>query len=156
MTKERDEQVTAVSKGHLRHPPSQVQRRQGRHQGAQKPDHPECQTGQSGLPESGQYVCSRVLIHQVVQDSTVEKFRGSGSSSVGLSSDALPFSRATNAQVVGASTDDVSALSTLGGVVQIVGYTAMHFHLGWSGQDEGFGHRGYYIGDGRYGSVGDK
>jgi hypothetical protein len=56
----------------------------------------------------------------------------------------------------GGSTDDVSALSILGGVVQIVGYTVMHFHLGWSRPDEGFGHRGYYIGDGRYGSVGDK
>jgi hypothetical protein len=30
----------------------------------------------------------------------------------------------------------------------------LHFHLGWSGLAEGFGHRGYYTGDGRYGSVG--
>jgi hypothetical protein len=30
----------------------------------------------------------------------------------------------------------------------------MHFHLGWSGPAEGFGHGGYYAGDGRYRSVG--
>jgi hypothetical protein len=29
----------------------------------------------------------------------------------------------------------------------------MHFHPGWSGHVEGFGHRGYYTGDGHYGSV---
>jgi hypothetical protein len=30
----------------------------------------------------------------------------------------------------------------------------LHFHPGWSGLAEGFGHRGYYTGDGRYRSVG--
>jgi hypothetical protein len=30
----------------------------------------------------------------------------------------------------------------------------MHFHLGWLGPAEGFGHGDYYTGDGRYGSVG--
>jgi hypothetical protein len=29
----------------------------------------------------------------------------------------------------------------------------MHFHPGWLGPAEGFGHEGYYTGDGRYGSV---
>jgi hypothetical protein len=29
----------------------------------------------------------------------------------------------------------------------------MHFHPGWSGHGEGFGHKRYDIGDGRYGSV---
>jgi hypothetical protein len=29
----------------------------------------------------------------------------------------------------------------------------MYFHLGWSGPVEGFGHGGYYIGDGRYGYI---
>jgi hypothetical protein len=30
----------------------------------------------------------------------------------------------------------------------------MPFHQGWSGPDEGFVYRGYYVGDGRYGHVG--
>jgi hypothetical protein len=30
----------------------------------------------------------------------------------------------------------------------------MHFHLGWSRPTQGFGHRGYYAGDGRYRHVG--
>jgi hypothetical protein len=42
---------------------------------------------------------------------------------VGLSFDALLLSRASNAWTVGASNDDVSTLSTLGGVVQIGGTT---------------------------------
>jgi hypothetical protein len=29
----------------------------------------------------------------------------------------------------------------------------MHFHSGWSGPTESFGHGGYYVGDSRYGSV---
>jgi hypothetical protein len=29
----------------------------------------------------------------------------------------------------------------------------MHFHSGWSGPAESFGHGGYYTGDDRYGSV---
>jgi hypothetical protein len=51
----------------------------------------------------------------------VVKFRRSESSSVGLSFGALLPSRATNAWAVRASTDDVSTLFTLGGVVQTVG-----------------------------------
>jgi hypothetical protein len=49
------------------------------------------------------------------------KFRRSGSSPMGLSSGALLPSRATKAWAVGASTDDVSALSILDGVVQNMG-----------------------------------
>jgi hypothetical protein len=30
----------------------------------------------------------------------------------------------------------------------------MHFHPGWSGSVEGFGHGGYYVGDDHYGYVG--
>jgi hypothetical protein len=30
----------------------------------------------------------------------------------------------------------------------------MHFYPGWSGPSEGFGHRGYYVGDGCYRRVG--
>jgi hypothetical protein len=29
----------------------------------------------------------------------------------------------------------------------------MHFHPGWSGPAEGFGHGGYYAGDNRYGYI---
>jgi hypothetical protein len=29
----------------------------------------------------------------------------------------------------------------------------MHFHPGWSGPFEGFGHGDYYVGDGPYGSI---
>jgi hypothetical protein len=51
-----------MPQGHLRHPHGQVPRRQGRHQGAQKLDHPEYQTGHSSLPESGHYFCSMELV----------------------------------------------------------------------------------------------
>jgi hypothetical protein len=46
------------------------------------------------------------------------KFRRSGSSSIGESSGAILPDRATNALAMEASTDDVFALSTLGGVVR--------------------------------------
>jgi hypothetical protein len=51
----------------------------------------------------------------------VTKFRSLGSSSKGISFDALLPSRATNAWAMGASTDDVSTLSTLGRVVHTLG-----------------------------------
>jgi hypothetical protein len=53
----------------------------------------------------------------MISDSTVMKFRRMGSSSARLSFGALLPGRATNAWVVGASADDVSTLSSLGGVV---------------------------------------
>jgi hypothetical protein len=53
----------------------------------------------------------------MISDSTVMKFRRMGSSSARLSFSALLPGRATNAWVVGASVDDVSTLSSLGGVV---------------------------------------
>jgi hypothetical protein len=100
--------------------PCQVQRRQGRHQGAPKPDHMEYQTGQSSFPTSGPQFYSWELIRQTIQDSTVVKFRRSGSSSMGISSGAsLPY-RATNAWAVEAYADDVSTLSSFGGVVRTV------------------------------------
>jgi hypothetical protein len=52
------------------------------------------------------------------------KFRMSESSSARLSSSALLPSRATNAWAVGTSANDVSALSSLGGVVQTMGSAA--------------------------------
>jgi hypothetical protein len=107
-----------VPKGHLQHLPSQLQRREGRHQGAQKLDHLKSQIGQSGFPESGQHVCSRELIQQAIQDSIMVKLRRSGSSLVGLPSSALLLGQATNTWAVGASVNDVSTLSTLGGVVR--------------------------------------
>jgi hypothetical protein len=55
---------------------------------------------------------------------------------------------------MGAFANDVSTLSSLGGVVRTVGATVMHFHSGWSGPTECFGHEGYYAGDGRYRYVG--
>jgi hypothetical protein len=30
----------------------------------------------------------------------------------------------------------------------------MHFHLGWLRPSQGFGHRGFYTGDGHYGHIG--
>jgi hypothetical protein len=32
----------------------------------------------------------------------------------------------------------------------------MHFHLGWSGPVDGFGHGGYYAGDSRYEHIGNQ
>jgi hypothetical protein len=55
---------------------------------------------------------------QMISDPAVAKFRRTGSSSARLSSGALLLGRATNAWIVGTFTDDVSALSSLGGVVQ--------------------------------------
>jgi hypothetical protein len=75
-------------------------------------------TGPSGFPRSGQYFYDRKLVQQSVQDTTVTKFRRSGSSSTRASSDALLPNQITNAWAVGASTDDVSVLSTLDEVVQ--------------------------------------
>jgi hypothetical protein len=86
-------------------------------------DHPECQTGQSGFPKSGQHLCNRELIQQANQDSVTMKFRRSGSSSVRLLSGVLLPDRATNAWAVGASADDASTLCTLGRVVQTMGST---------------------------------
>jgi hypothetical protein len=67
---------------------------------------------------------SRELILQAVQDSTTAKFRRSGSSSAGLPSDTLLPGQTTNAQAMGAFADDVSVLSTLGGVVWTVSSVA--------------------------------
>jgi hypothetical protein len=110
-------------KGHLRHPPDQVQGRQGRRQGARKSNHPESQTGQSDFPELGQHICSRVLVQQVISNPTTTTFRRSGASSPRLSSGVLLSCRATNAWAMGASVDDVPTLSSLGGVVRSMGAT---------------------------------
>jgi hypothetical protein len=60
------------------------------------------------------------IILQAIQDTTAAKFRRLGSSSKGVLSDALLHGWATNVGIVGTSTDDVSALSTLGRVVWIM------------------------------------
>jgi hypothetical protein len=57
----------------------------------------------------------------MISDPTAAKFRRSGLSSARLSSDTLFLGRATNAWAVGTSVDDVSALSSLGGVVGTMG-----------------------------------
>jgi hypothetical protein len=72
----------------------------------------------SGFPGSCQYFYGRKPIQQSIQNTVVTKFRRSGSSSTGASSDALLLNRATNAWVVGASADDVFSLFTLDGVVR--------------------------------------
>jgi hypothetical protein len=112
-----------MPKGHLRHPYGQVQGWQGRHQEGQKSDHLEYQTGQSDFLESGQHLYSWELIRQMILESTTVKFRRSGSSSPRLSSNALLLGRATNAWGMGAYVDDVTTLSSLGGVVWTVGST---------------------------------
>jgi hypothetical protein len=66
----------------------------------------------------------------MISDYTTAKFRRSGLSSTQSSSGALLPSRATNAWAVGAFTDDVSTLSTLGGVVQTMGSTVDALPLG--------------------------
>jgi hypothetical protein len=116
-------QATTSPKGHLQHPPGQVQGRQGRRQGARKSDHPESQIGQSGFPESGQHICSWELVRQVVSNPTIAAFIRLGASPLRLSSGAPLFCRATNAWAVGASADDVPTLFSLGGVVRSMGAT---------------------------------
>jgi hypothetical protein len=77
-------------------------------------------TGPSDFPGSGQYFYCRKLIQQPIQDTAVTKFRRLGSSSIGASSSALLPNQATNAWAMGASANDVSALSTLDKVVRSV------------------------------------
>jgi hypothetical protein len=72
----------------------------------------------SGFPVSGKYFCARKLVQQPIQDTVTTKFKRSGSSSTGASFDTLLLDRATNVWAVGPFSDDVSALSTLGGVVR--------------------------------------
>jgi hypothetical protein len=74
--------------------------------------------GPSGFPESGQYFYSRKLVQQTIQDTAVTKFRRLRLSSIGASSGTLLLDRATNAWTMGPSADDVSSLSTFGGVVR--------------------------------------
>jgi hypothetical protein len=75
---------------------------------------------------------------------------------VRLSSDALLPGRAANTKAVGAFADDVSTMPTLDRVVWIVGLPPMHFHPGWSGPADNFGHGGYYTGDDCYRNVGQQ
>jgi hypothetical protein len=80
-------------------------------------------TGLFDFPKSDQHLCSREFIRQMISDSATSNFRRSGSSSTRLSYDTLLPDRATNAWAVGASIDDVSTLSSLGGVVWAMGAT---------------------------------
>jgi hypothetical protein len=59
----------------------------------------------------------------MISDSVMLKFRRSRLSSTRLSYDALLPGRDANAWAVGTSTDDVSTLSSLGGVVQTMDAT---------------------------------
>jgi hypothetical protein len=60
----------------------------------------------------------------MISDPTAVKFRRSESSLARLSYGALLPSQATNTWAVGTSVDDISAMSSLGGVVQTMGSTA--------------------------------
>jgi hypothetical protein len=86
-------------------------------------------TGPSGFPGSGQYLCSREFIQQAIQDTITVEFRRLGSSSKGVSINAL-LPRATNAWAVGAYADDVSALFTIGRVVWTLGSIVNALSLG--------------------------
>jgi hypothetical protein len=141
---------------HFRHPHGKVQERQGRCHEAQKSDHPISQTGPSGFPRLGQYLCSRQYVHQVIQDTIAAKFKRLGSSSKGVSYGALLPVWATNAGTMGASTDDVSALSTLGRVVRALDSTAQALLPGMVRISGRFWSWGYHAGDGRDESVGQQ
>jgi hypothetical protein len=119
----------------------------------QKIDHPKCQTGQSGFPESGQQFYSKELIRQVTQDPTTVKLRRSGLLSVGLSSDTLLLDRATNAWAMGVSADDVSAFPPWAGWYEPWSPPMVYFHPRWLGPTKGFVHGGYYTKDDLYRSV---
>jgi hypothetical protein len=111
-------------------------------------------TGPFGFPESGQYFCGRKLIQQPIQDTAMTKFRKSGSSSTRASSSALLPDRATNAWAMGPSPMMYLPCPPCAGWYGLWSPPPIHFHPGWSGPIEGFGHGGYYTRDGRYGSVG--
>jgi hypothetical protein len=83
--------------------------------------------GPYSFPRSGQYFSGRKFIQPTTQDTIAVKFRRSGASSTGASFSALLPDRATNAWSVGASTDDVSSLSSLGRVVRFVDSLANAF-----------------------------
>jgi hypothetical protein len=106
--------------------------------------------------ELDQQFCNRELIRQATHDSTAVKFRRLGSSSVRLSSDALISGQAANTKAMGAFADDVSTLPTLDRLVWTVGPPPMHFHPGWLGPADDFGHGGFYTGDDRYRNVGQQ
>jgi hypothetical protein len=84
------------------------------------------------------------------------KFRRSGASSIGASSDTLLPYRATNAWVVGASASDVSDLSTLGGWYGPWTPPLIHLHPRWPGPAGCSGHGGYHAGDDCYEGVDQK
>jgi hypothetical protein len=90
----------------------------------------EYQTRQSDFPKLDQYIYSRELVKQEIQDATVVKFRRLGSSLNGISSDTLLPGWTTNAKTVGASANDVSAFSTLGRVVWTLGFATDALSLG--------------------------
>jgi hypothetical protein len=80
-------------------------------------------TGPSGFPESGKYFYGSKLVRQPIQVTAMTKFRSLESSSIGVSSGILLLDRATNAWAMGASTDDVPALSSLDRVVRAMDTT---------------------------------
>jgi hypothetical protein len=89
----------------------------------------------------------------MILDSTASKFRRLGLSSTRLSSDALLPDQATNAWVVGPPPMMYPLCLPWVGWYTPWASPLMHFHPRWSEPTEGFGHGGYYIGDGHYGYV---
>jgi hypothetical protein len=73
---------------------------------------------------------------------------------VGLPFGALLPGWDTNAWVVGATSMMYPPCPPWVGWYGPWAPSPMHFNPGWAGPTEGFGHGGYYVGDGRYGSVG--
>jgi hypothetical protein len=89
--------------------------------GKARPVSVSTKTGSSNFPGSRQYFCNWQLMQQAIQDTTTTKFKRLGSSSKGVSYDALLPNWATNAKTVGAFADVVPAFSDLGRVVWTLG-----------------------------------
>jgi hypothetical protein len=141
-------------KVHLRHPHGQVQRRQGWHQGSQKLDHPESHTGQSGFPESGQYLCSRSSSGK--QSRTPQRQNSEGLDHRHQDYHAAPYFSVAP-PMPGSWGPPLMMYPPCPPWVGWYGPWVpppKHFHPGWSRPTQGFGHGGYYAGDGRYEHVG--
>jgi hypothetical protein len=111
-------------------------------------------TRPSGFPGSGQYFYGREFVRRPIQDTTVIKFRRSGSSPTGESFDALLPVRATNAWLWGPPPMMYPPCPPWVEWCSPWTPSPMHFHPGWSRLVEGFGHGGYYTRDDRDESVG--
>jgi hypothetical protein len=98
----------------------------------------------------GQYLCSREFVQQPISDSATSNFRRSNHRQHDYHP--VPYFL-VRPLMSGPSGPPPMMYPPCPPWVGWYGPWApplMHFHLGWPGPVEGFGHRGYYAGDDRY------